>query len=363
MYRDLHWSVLTHPEAFDKITKSIDFTDIADEEKLLESIGLFDSDIYYTPMDVEEQIQVFIDNKSGGVGTGVFANLGSFLGDNQDKNIVLGTVTENRDKVITPITVLDDEGNQLDLFKVTEFGSVEFERKEGDEVFLEKRTKGDNNTMLLSESVDNAKNKKLYKFNWSDQNMSAITGIIALSSEDNQILKINFATRFFKQNIITDYNKELANLQDSLNDFIPDAKDEAFKKVVKKYTDLMSKEALEKRIEDKANYLYKPVLFGAKNLLKLLKDGQLLQGYKDVLLDDTAASSDKEDARNFIDEYAKAQLDLFDLYLQFDNVGDSLSKAISSIYPYAKGVGSTIFDLIDNSRKLNNLSKQNIRIK
>lgn len=360
MYRDLHWSVLTHPETFDLITKSIDFPDIAEEEKLLESIGLFDSDINYTPMDVEEQIQVFIDNKSGGVGTGVFANLGSFLGDNQDKTIELGKIGENGQKVINPITVLDDEGNKLDLYKITEYGSVEFERKEGDEVFLDKRTKADNNTMLLSESVDNAKNKKLYKFNWSDQNMSAITGIIALSSGKNEILKINFATRFFKQNIVTDYNKELANLKDSLNDFIPDAEAIASAKVAKKYQDLMSEEALKERLDAKAEERYKPVLFGAQNLLQLLKDGKLLQGYIDVLLDDTASLTDKKTAREFVDKYANAQLDLFELYLRFNEVGSSLGKVISAIYPYAKGVGSTIFDLIDNSRKLNNLSKSNL---
>ena len=54
---------------------------------MLEAMGLFKFDMTYTPMGFEEQMQIFNDNKSGKVGVGIFASLGSFLADNQDKTI------------------------------------------------------------------------------------------------------------------------------------------------------------------------------------------------------------------------------------------------------------------------------------
>ena len=257
MYRDLHWSVLTHRATFDKITKSIDFSDIKEEGDMLEAMGLFKFDMTYTPMGFEEQMQIFNDNKSGKVGVGIFASLGSFLADNQDKTIILGHIDpKTLLPVRDPVIVLDENGKDtLELFNLTQPGSVGNTKEDT-------RTKGDNNSMVMTESVDNSKNKNLYKFNWAEETMGALSALIALSDANGKILKINFATRFFKQPIIEEYVSEIQSARDTLSDFTPDVKDAVINKLVKRYSDMMSLEAQNKIIEDKKNSTYKEEIFG-----------------------------------------------------------------------------------------------------
>lgn len=334
MYRDLHWSVLTHRSAFDKITKSIDFNDIKEEGDMLEAMGFFKFDMTYTPMGFEEQMQIFNDNKSGKVGVGIFASLGSFLADNQDKKIILGHIDpKTLVEVPNPVIVLDDNGNKLDLYKLTEPGSIGDTKEDT-------RTKGDNNSMVMTESVDNAKNKNLYKFNWSEETMGALSALIALSDADGNILKINFATRFFKQPIIEEFVSEIQSARDTLSDFTPDVKDAVINKLVKRYSDKMSIEAQNKIIEDKKNSAYKEEIFGAEKLKQMLKES--LGGITDM------------------DSYAKKQIDVLALFDRLNNIGGELSGLIGASYIYTKGVGSSVFDVIDGIRKLGRLANPGV---
>jgi hypothetical protein len=331
MYRDLHWSVLTHRSAFDKITKSIDFNDIKEEADMLEAMGLFKSDITYSPMGFEEQVQIFNDNKSGKLGTGIFASLGSFLADNQDKSIVLGHIDPKSQKIVLdPVVVLDENGEKLELSNITAPGST------GD-TKANTRTKGDNNSMTLSESLDNSKNKNLYKFNWSEETMGALSALIALSDQNGKILRINFATRFFKQPIIEDFVSEIQSARDTLSDYTPDVKDAVMNKVSKRYFDMMSQQAQDKMIEDTKNGEYKEEVFGPGNL-------------KEMLQDSLGEPAD-------MDSYAKKQIDALMLFDRLSTIGSELSGVIGASYVYTKGVGSSVFDVIDGIRKLGRLNK------
>jgi predicted NAD-dependent protein-ADP-ribosyltransferase YbiA (DUF1768 family) len=334
MYRDLHWSVLTHRSAFDKITKSIDFGDIKEEADMLEAMGLFKTDITYTPMGFEEQMQIFNDNKSGKVGVSIFASLGSFLADNQDKDIVLGHIDpKTKAIVLDPVVVLDENGEKLELSSISKPGSVG-DTKEGT------RTKGDNNSMALSESVDNSKNKNLYKFNWAEETMGALSALIALSDQKGNILRINFATRFFKQPIIEEFISEIQSARDTLSDFIPDVKDAVISKVASKYYNMMSEEAQKKMVEDKIEGKYEEEVFGAEKLKQMLQES----------LGEPAD----------MDSYAKKQLDALMLFDRLSNIGSELSGVIGASYIYTKGVGSSVFDVIDGIRKLGRLSTQGV---
>jgi hypothetical protein len=335
MYRDLHWSVLTHRAAFDKITKSIDFSDIKEEGDMLEAMGLFKFDMTYTPMGFEEQMQIFNDNKSGKVGVGIFASLGSFLADNQDKTIILGHIDpKTLLPVRDPVIVLDENGKDtLELFNLTQPGSVGDTKEDT-------RTKGDNNSMVMTESVDNSKNKNLYKFNWAEETMGALSALIALSDANGKILKINFATRFFKQPIIEEYVSEIQSARDTLSDFTPDVKDAVINKLVKRYSDMMSLEAQNKIIEDKKNSTYKEEIFGADKLKQMLKES--LGDITDM------------------DSYAKKQIDVLALFDRLSNIGSELSGVIGASYIYTKGVGSSVFDVIDGIRKLGRLANPGV---
>lgn len=334
LYRDLHWSVLTHRSAFDKIAKSIDFNDIKEEAEMLEAMGVFKSDMTYSPMGFEEQMQIFNDNKSGKVGVGIFASLGSFLADNQDKNVVLGHIDPKTQKIVLdPVVVLDENGEQLELSSITRPGSIGDTKEDT-------RTKGDNNSMVMTESVDNAKNKNLYKFNWAEETMGALSALIALSDQSGKILKINFATRFFKQPIIEEFVSEIQSARDTLSDYTPDVKDAVLNKVANRYFKMMSEQAQNKIIEDKKNNNYKEEIFGADNLKQMLQDS----------LGEPAD----------MDSYTKKQLDALMLFDRLSNIGSELSGVIGASYIYTKGVGSSVFDVIDGIRKLGRLGNSSV---
>ena len=334
MYRDLHWSVLTHRSAFDKIAKSIDYGDINEEAAMLEAMGLFKTDMTYSPMGFEEQMQIFNDNKSGKVGVGIFASLGSFLADNQDKDIVLGHIDpKTKAIVLDPVVVLDENGETLELASITKPGTVGDTKEDT-------RTKGDNNSMVLSESVDNAKNKNLYKFNWAEETMGALSALIALSDQKGNILRINFATRFFKQPIIEDFVSEIQSARDTLSDYTPDVKDAVVRKVANKYFNMMSEEAQNKMLEDKKEGKYEEEVFGAEKLKQMLQES----------LGEPAD----------MDIYAKKQLDALMLFDRLSNIGSELSGVIGASYIYTKGVGSSVFDVIDGIRKLGRLANPGV---
>jgi hypothetical protein len=125
-----------------------------EEGDMLEAMGVFKFDTTYSPMGFEEQMQIFNDNKSGKVGVGIFASLGSFLADNQDKDIILGHIDPKTLRPVRdPVRVLDENGKEIELYNLTKPGSIG-DSKENT------RTKGDNNSMVMTESVDNSKNKR-----------------------------------------------------------------------------------------------------------------------------------------------------------------------------------------------------------
>lgn len=348
LYRDIHWSVLTHPSTFEKIVKSIDFNDVKDEVSLLDSIGLYSTDLNIIPFDFENQMQVFNDNKGGKVGVGIFASLGSFLADNQDKDIMLGNVINDNGRnvvVINPISVLSKDGRVLELYKVTQQGQVGKGSAQ--------RTKGDNNNIAMSEAVDNAKNKNMYRFNWHPKVLNAVAAFISLSTEKGEIHDMTFATRLFPQQILQEYVNLIENAQDSLSTFQGDIKDIINKKLTSNYYNNLSTQGkanydilLDNAAKDPNVVLHE--IFSAERLLDLLKTSVRIKR------NDPSLSTD------ILDDYYKAQLDILSLYNRLDEVGSELSTVIGASYIYTKGIGRNIFSVTDNIRKLSKLADSEV---
>jgi len=354
LYRDISWEVLTHPAAFEKIARSIDFDDIKNEAELLESIGLYDSDDSYIPMDVEEQIKIFNDNRSGKKGVGIFASLGSFLADNQDKELILARYDPQL-KTLVPdfIEVLDSDNQVMELTKITEAGETIVKEKDGTESV---RTKIDNNSMCLSESLDNAKNKNLYRFNWSEDAMSAITSLVALSDKNNRILSIKFATRFFKQPIIEEWVSKTQVSKDSLSTYVADVKTVIIDELKDKYFAMMTPdEVLE--FKDPLNKR-KPTLFGENNLLDLLKESKNIESLKKLVDDESIDPVEKNKIQARLSDFAKKQIDILNLFTRLNDIGGNLTGVIGASYIYTKGIGSNIFELMSNINKLGNLNQE-----
>jgi hypothetical protein len=358
LYRDIHWEVLTHPKAFEKITKSIDFDDVKNEVAELEKLGLYDSDDSYLPMDPEEQIKIFNDNRSGKAGVGIFASLGSFLADNQDKQIVIARVDENEEVVQDFIDVLDENNKVMSLTKITEAGETTVKQKDKKGNLEDSvRTKIDNNSILLSESVDNAKNKNLYRFNWAEEVMPAITAMIALSDDSNSILSIKFATRFFKQPIIEEWVSKTQVSRDSLSTYVADSRNVIIEELKDKYYKMMSEDRV-LELKDPLNALKRtPTLFGQNNLLDLLKESIEIPNIQKLVDDPSLDLIEKAKLRKRLNEFAEKQIDLLDLFVRFNDLGGELTGIIGASYIYTKGIGSSVFELMSNLNKLGNLNQ------
>jgi hypothetical protein len=349
LYRDIHWSVLTHPSTFEKITKSIDFNDVKDEVKLLDSIGLYSTNMDLIPFDFENQIQVFNDNKGGKTGVAIFANLGSFLADNQDKDIYLGNVVDLdgvKSIEINPVKIKSKDGRILDLYKITQQGQV----GKG----AAARTKGDNNNIVMSESVDNAKNKNMYRFNWHPKVLNAVSAFISLSTVEGEIHDITFATRLFPQQILQEYVNLVENGQDSLSSVQGDIKEIVTEKLVRSYVGKLSENGFQKYTESVERFVKEGIdpseVFSADRLLELLKI------YVRVKSNDSTLTQEE------LDNYYMAQLDVLNLYNRLDEIGSELSTIMSASYIYTKGIGRNLFAVTDNLRKLSKLADSDVFI-
>jgi len=342
MYKDIHWSVLTHPKVFDKITRALDFPDIESESAIFEKNGLIPTDQNFMPMDYRTQIQTFIDNRSGKTGTGIFAQLISFLAEHQDKEVISGFVDQNGNKNIKFIPLLKDNGSKLDLYKLTQEGktTITVDGKS------QTRTKTDNTSMMLTESVDNGNKKNLYKFNFSVEAMTPIRALISLSSDKNEIADIRYATRLMPQQIIKEFNDEVENRKDSLNDNTFVDKFKLADEFYKKYSGLLSK----KLSSEYSSNIVPDTIFSPASLLQNLIDGK--EFGKDLLKQKIAGKTLSDVNQAKLDKYILDQLSALKLYRKLDTIGQALSSVMTATNVISSGVGNSLFAIADKQRKL-----------
>jgi hypothetical protein len=195
LYKDIHWAVLTHKDVFDKITTSIDLSDYNDEKALFYKEGIVETPRNFMPFDYNTQLGIYLDNRSGKLGTGIFAQLLSFLSEHQDKNVGF----------TAGIEIKTDDGEIVELKSLTKAGSTTFKNAKGETVT---RTKTQNASVSLSESVDNAKNKNLNVFNLNSLSMSPAKLLMSLTSSNGRVADLRYVTRFFPQFAIKYLNQQ-----------------------------------------------------------------------------------------------------------------------------------------------------------
>lgn len=347
MYKDIHTSVLLHPKTYKKIIRPIDFDDISSESDLFEENGLLEIPENYIPMDYESQIKSFIDNRSGKTGTGIFAQLISFLAEHQDKEVFLGKMSATGEKVITPVKLLKDDGTPLDLYKLTAEGKSQTP--------FGQRNKTDNTSIMLTESVDNTKNKNLYKFDFSVEAMTAIRALISLSSDKNEIADMRYATRLFPQQLVKEFIATLESRKDSLNDNTYVNKVALFDELTGKYVNLLSDKVKEEYINAKIPQK----LFNPQKLFDLLLDGK---NFGQTLIKDKLAGrkvSDEDQSK--LDDYIIGQLSVLDLYRSLESIGQELSSIMNASNVISSGIGSSLFAAADKQRKIGMLAKRDSR--
>jgi hypothetical protein len=389
LYRDIHWMVLTHPAAYDKITKSIDMPEVkrkvAEREVELEKYGITSDKDVMLPLDFITSINRFNDNRSGKVGVGVFANLISAQADFQDKVLRLGMVVDDLEKE-NPIKIkLSKKGKVIDLLYLGQPGSSNS--------FIGKtRNISENLNMMFTESVDNAKNQFLREFNWEEKAMSAIGVFEMLTDADGNAAPIEFVMDLTSQGAIKHLFTLMDQKQDSFGEYDSNAMETAMLEIQSKIAERLMKQGyfgsmaeVEQYLEDqdRDQALDPETLEDMWLIGKAIEAGALSQynfvnqieqkeqlSYKDpesgieyneklnaeTILEKIAKDKGYSSVRNMMLKYNTVQYDSLNLFKRMEDIGRELNTILGSVYTYTKGIGPNVFATRQKLNQLNKLS-------
>lgn len=345
LYKDIHWSVLTHPKTFDKITTSIDLSDYEDEKKFFYENGIIDLPTNFFPFDYNTQINTFLDNRSGKLGTGIFAQLLSFLAEHQDKT----TVGFNG----AGITIVKDNGEQVNLNRLTAEGSTTFKSDSTYNTLT--RTKTQNVSASLNESLDNAKNKNLNVFNINSLSMAPAKLLLSLSSAEGEIADIRYVTRFFPQYIIKYLNEQEEIAKDSFASRKLYSSD-VIKETKIRFLNLLSAEAQDVASPENLEQL---TLYSPNELLELLKQEARLRPRLNQLMlaYDISTVKMQPAERKELDDYIMKQLGILTYYERLQAYSVPQSTLMNNSNIISQGIGSDLFTFLNKYRKFQSIAR------
>ena len=405
LYKDLHWTVLTHPAAYDAITKSIDMPEVGSKvesrRKQLEEYEIGLDEKANLPLGFNTSIERFNDNRSGKSGVSIYASLISAHADFQDKILRLTTKDEEGNPVADPLKIKLSKGEKapvVDLLYVGKLGKSKS--------FLDKtRSISDNLNIMFTEAVDNAKNQNLKEFNWTEKSMSAVGAFQMLTSEDGKTPPIEFSMDLTSQASIISLFDLIDQKRDSFGEFDPNAFQNSVNIILEDLIKQIDSSNLLKTGETAVKYLtdskrdnvLDPQTLSEMWLVgKILEDGSsiidaakyeqqandLTNKAEDVEVYDPITNSytkETKDSKGLFEDsvimpklakaakefgyknvndlllkYYTTQYDSVELFSRLDTIGRELMTIIGAIYPYTKGIGPTV---VTTKQKLNQLNK------
>jgi hypothetical protein len=216
-YFDIHWSVLTHPDMYEKLTNPLDKPDLADESA---EYGQIDRAPFFSAVRQNSDFLLQVDAKAL-VGLSSLAT--TFNAVIQNKTLTLGHINpETMVEVIDPIIMHDENGNEQS-----------YERLSGNAYSTYKgqlRTKHDNITTMQSAFLDNAKDPHAGKLNITLNTWPAAYAIVQLETNhqrtttgdvvaQDRAMDLRYVTRMMTQDIIREYNARLVISNDNLSEY------------------------------------------------------------------------------------------------------------------------------------------------
>lgn len=377
LYKDIHWSALTHADAYDKITSSVDLPEvkgiISERNKSLEKYGINKDAGSSLPLDFNTSINRFNDNRSAKDGVAIFANYISAQADFQDRVITLGSTDERGEVKIDGIKVRLYKGSPItELLYIGQQGKSESLTKDSDGKKLPLRTISDVINMMMTESVDNVKNQNLKEFNWDKKSMSAIGVFSMLTNDKGEAPSVEFSANLTSQASIYQYFNKLDKKQDSFGEYDSEAKANAFLETQQEIIDVIRKHDLVDPsvvIEDHLNNefrdktIYPEILKDMWVVGMAIKDGKYIEYQNaakagkpttDTTLMKIATDLKYKSVKDMLLKYYETQYDSLELFNRLDEIGIEFNTILGSIYTYTKGIGSDIFT---TKQKINQLLK------
>ena len=354
-YRDIHWEVLTHEDAFDKIAKSVDNPEVGEKVALrqqqLEDYEISSEDEVNLPLDYQTSIKRFTDNKSGKDGVSIYANLISAQADLQDKPLRLGYKDDVTGKDVEKPIKIKINGKIVDFVYIGKTGeSTSFVNK--------KRSVSDNLNIQFTESVDNAKNQFLREFNWDEKSMGAMGVLSMLTSKEGEAVPIEFMMDMCSQPVIKKLLEEMDLKQDSFGVYDTDALNSAVSELTDVIIDTVTDKKYLKTGDSVGAYLMdsdRDKSISPEDLANMWLVGQAIKaGENPETLKRLSKDLNFKSVDDMLLKYYTTQFDSLELFAKLHGLGRELMTILGSLYVYTKGIGPTVFSA---KQKLNQLNK------
>lgn len=320
LYKDIHWSILTHKDTIDRVVSPLDKDDLKDIKAVVESKQ--QSSSIQSPLYFINQIEDYNSQKSAKTLVGLSSLATTFNVTIQDLDMRLVDLTKEGNQIPRYITGLNG-------LKLSYLSSVPNKKVTSNTTYKgEKRTVSDNLVTSQNGFLDNAKTPLTGSINLNTHTWSAAVALQMLKDEDGKSLNLEYTGYLMSQKIIRDFVFEVEKLNSIFSkEFVSDKVQQAIDnlKVIysNKYKELSG---LEFKYES-YNYNYEDLI---NNL-----------------------SFDENNA-----EWVKSQLNFLDIFDKFNTVGKTISQIQSAINSDTKGVGKDMFDVLDKINKIKEL--QNI---
>lgn len=179
-YIDLHLDVLLNKKVLPKVLAPLDMDDLKDHAKYIKKHQESNTKRpYYTPIGYSHIVNEYKSNQAGKIGVAIQAVASTFLATIEGKNIEI-----NRDAILVGGKVLYKLG----------YGHY----------MNGKRSNADAINMIMSEAVDNAKNKFLSYLGYNKYNAGVFNTLLMLTDKDNTTLSPEFIANMMNQPVMTE---------------------------------------------------------------------------------------------------------------------------------------------------------------
>ena len=200
-YVDIHWSILTHPEMYNRILNKLDKPDLKDLNKEYSKKSTEVASFW----SAKNQLATFQSGKDAKALVGMTSLAVTFNSVIQDKNLRLGHYEFTKTGTVS----VDDS--------IT-LNGLKFSKLSGNGRGTNGYSKQDNHTIFQSGAVDNAKERTLDNLNISIATYPAIQVLHQLETKDGQILGTDFSIGMMVQDIIWEYSSRMRQGNDSLSE-------------------------------------------------------------------------------------------------------------------------------------------------
>jgi len=200
-YVDVHWSILTHPEMYNKILNKLDKPDLKDLNKEYSRKSTEVSSFW----SAKNQLSTFQSGKDAKALVGMTSLAVTFNSVIQDKKLRLGHYELTK----TGTVAVEDS--------IT-LNGLKFSKLSGNGRGTNGYSKQDNHTIFQSGAVDNAKERTLDNLNITIATYPAIQVLHQLETNKGEILGTDFSIGMMVQDVIWEYSSRMRQGNDSLSD-------------------------------------------------------------------------------------------------------------------------------------------------